>query len=455
MMPGVPADTIMRMHDSAPKPLALPTNRRRFLRTSLGVLSLPALAKGLPADQKGVTVPEDVGPVLGHIDEGRICCFIRPKQAGKIGLILKDGSGRVVDRQQAEADPANDLCTHFTLGNLKPDTAYSAEFTGADGKPLFADSSFKTRTAPAPGKDTRVVLGLGSCVSSTRFDDLWKQVEKQRIDGFCLLGDTPYIDSNDLTVNRNARRLFWGHLPTLSSMARRIPFWNTWDDHDFGRNDSDGLMPKKENIRKAFLEYNALPSYGEGDQGIYMNFRRGPVEVWLIDDRWFSQTEASWADPAQKTCLGRKQWEWLKKSLKASTAPFKILCTGMVWYPKGNKEKDHWETYSGEREAIYSFIKDEKISGVVLVSGDIHVSRHHDYGSERLGYPLHECVVSPMHDSIIPALDVPHAARVWSKPEPNVFMTFQADSKTLEATWINMAGKKLHGFRVNAADLRA
>jgi hypothetical protein len=64
-------------------------------------------------------------------------------------------------------------------------------------------------------------------------------------------------------------------------------------------------------------------------------------------------------------------------------------------------------------------------------------------------------VVSPMHASVIPDLDIAHPARIWSKPEPNVFMIMEADKETLHATWINMAGEKLHDFKVTAAELRA
>jgi alkaline phosphatase D len=371
-----------------------------------------------------------------------------------VKLVVKDMTGKIVATQEAVADPANDLSTHFCVRDLRPSTKYTGEFFGAEGKELFSDCRFEAVTADLPKEGKEITLGLGSCVSSTSFDELWKQISKQDLDGFCLLGDTPYIDTNDLARNREARRVFWGHLPSFKALSRRIPFWNTWDDHDFGRNDSDGLMPMKENIRKAFTEYNALANYGENDQGIYTQFRRGPLEVWLIDDRWFSQTGPSWADTSQRTCIGAAQWEWLKRTLKASTAPFKILCTGMTWYPKGNKEKDHWETYSAEREAIYSYIKSEKIPGVVLISGDIHVSRHHDYGSERIGYPLHECVVSPMHASVIPSLDVAHPARIWSKPEPNVFMVMKATQKKLRAEWINMAGEKIHGFELDVSKLQ-
>ena len=87
-------------------------------------------------------------------------------------------------------------------------------------------------------------------------------------------------------------RKFWGTLPA-GVLAKSIPFWNTWDDHDFGRNDSDGRVIGKENIRQA----SALANYGEQGEGIYTKFRHGPVEVWMIDGRWFSQTNPSWADP--------------------------------------------------------------------------------------------------------------------------------------------------------------
>ena len=434
------------------------TSRRKFITASVGLLGLPAIlenAAAAPVNDKEIPAPDFIGPVLGHIDERHIFCFIRPAGAGPVTLVVKEISGQEVFRKTSTADPADDLCVHFQIGNLKPGSRYIGEFTGQGERPLFEGARFEATTATTPQPDSKVTLAMGSCISSTSFDDLWKQVAGQKPDGFCLLGDSPYIDSNDLEKNRVARRRFWGHLPSFAALSKSIPFWNTWDDHDFGRNDSDGLMPLKENIRKAFTEYNALANYGENDEGIYTRFRRGPLEIWLIDDRWFSQTAPSWADPKQATCLGATQWEWLKRTLKASDAPFKILCTGMTWYPKGNKEKDHWETYSSEREAIYSFIKEQKIPGVVLVSGDIHVSRHHDYGSGRLGYPLHECVVSPMHSSVIPSLDVPHEARVWSKPEPNVFMTLEADSRNLTATWINMTGDRIHQFQVAAADLQA
>jgi hypothetical protein len=73
-------------------------------------------------------------------------------------------------------------------------------------------------------------------------------------------------------------------------------------------------------------------------------FHYEPLEVFLIDARWFSRTEPSQFDPEQATLLGRQQWKWLRQSLLASTAPFKLLCTGMTWDDK-QWDTDHWDSY--------------------------------------------------------------------------------------------------------------
>lgn len=431
------------------------STRRQFLKASAAVLAMPAVMPLAGAQEQTAGQAGTVGPVLGHVDHERICCFARALDTGPVELILKDSEGTVVARQTVAATPKNDLCVRFDVEGVRPGTAYTGELVGPESQPLFEGSRFAVRTPLVPNEVEQVTLGFGSCVSSTEYDEIWRQIQGQGVEAFCLLGDSPYIDKTELEANRRARRIFWSRLPSLAALAKEIPFWVTWDDHDFGKNDSDGLIADKENIRQAFLEYTALGNYGEHDEGIYTSFRRGPVEVWMVDDRWFSQTAPSWADPNQKTCLGDAQWKWLQESLKASTAPFKLLCCGMVWYPKGNSEKDHWETYAAEREAIFAFIKENQIPGVMILSGDIHVSRHHDYGTERLGYPLHECVISPMHASVIPQLDVEHPARVWSKPEPNVFLKMDITPERLTAQWITMAGTVIHELSATAEELRA
>src|SRR5439155_21488655 len=128
--------------------------------------------------------------------------------------------------------------------------------------------------------------------------------------------------------------------------------------------------------RRAFLEYHVNPSAGEGEQGIYTRFRLGAADVFLLDTRWFSGTEKSFADPEKTTLLGAKQWEWLQRGLQDSSAPFKLLVCGMIWNEAVRPGKpDYWMKYPWERAALFHFLAEKKIAGVVLVGGDIHRSR--------------------------------------------------------------------------------
>jgi alkaline phosphatase D len=172
------------------------------------------------------------------------------------------------------------------------------------------------------------------------------------------------------------------------------------------------------------------------------------LEVFLLDTRWWSWTAPSYADPTERTLLGKIQWEWLKKSLLESKATFKIIACGMIWDDKKNDEKDDWGTYKYERDALFDFIGEEKISGVVLVGGDIHVSRVLRYKTEKkVGYPLYQFITSPLHERTIKSLNVPHPDLIRDAVIPHTFMKITADNTVLPATlraeFIDKDGKRL------------
>jgi hypothetical protein len=86
-------------------------------------------------------------------------------------------------------------------------------------------------------------------------------------------------------------------------------------------------------------------------------------------------------------------------------------------------------TYLNERDALLDFIKAKKIAGVVLVGGDIHVSRHLIH-RQRLGYDLHDFISSPAHTGVIASLDVAHPDLEWSSQQPQQFLTLTADTRS-------------------------
>lgn len=395
---------------------------------------------------------ETVGPALGHIDETSARVWLRAPAPGAYTLhVSRDDWHTTVD---AVADVRNDLCVVWHVDGLQPATDYRYEVLSGETV-VVSGPSLMFRTAPPRDAPGRTTLAFGSCASSEA-SSVWTAMELRGAEGLVLLGDTPYIDTRDLDDARSKHRRFL-LVPELARLARSTPIWATWDDHDFGGNDVDGRMDGKTRTRQAFVEYRALANFGENDQGIYTSFRHGAIEVFLIDARWFARTERGAGNDDRWTLLGEAQWAWIEAGLKKSTAPFKVLATGMIWDDKENSESDDWGSYPHERERLERFLGQHDISGVVLMGGDIHCSRHLSYpeSSERVGYVLDQVIVSPLHERTIASLNVDHPDLMWSAVEPRVFLTLTADTtgseSSLTARWIQDtgvgAGQELHRVR--------
>lgn len=421
-------------------------------RAMLALTTASLLAQSLSAaegDAKQVT-----GPMVGHVGTTNANIWFRPSEAGEYTLtVSSDGAEK--QTAKAAAKPEHDLCVTWKINGLQPASEYHYEITSADGK-RFHSEQYHFETAPDPTIPGKVCLAFGSCAHNKPLA-LWTQMDESGIDGLVLLGDTPYIDSTKLEVARQKHREFL-QVPELAKLIDHTPTWGTWDDHDFGRNDSDGRLSGKENNRQALIEYRANREYGHGEQGIYTKFEYGPIEVFLLDTRWFARTEKSPVDPSQPTLLGAEQWKWLKESLLASKAKFKLLTCGMIWDDKENSESDDWGTYTHERDALYRFIGENQISGVVLIGGDIHCSRLLKYDTEKtVGYPIHQFIVSPIHHSTIPSLNVPHPNLVRGEAIPHVWMRLEVDSTQsparLHAQWVQMKGIPMWDITLTEDDL--
>ena len=64
--------------------------------------------------------------------------------------------------------------------------------------------------------------------------------------------------------------------------------------------------------------------------------------------------------------------EWLRRELKASKAPVKVLATGSEW--ETYSQPDSWAKFLRERNEFFDWLKAEKVTGVIFLSGDRHFS---------------------------------------------------------------------------------
>jgi glycerophosphoryl diester phosphodiesterase len=283
------------------------------------------------------------GPFVGHVTADSVLVWARCPQPGKYVLSARSDTGAKV-QTEVQSSAEHDGCVVWRLQSLRPATRYQYAIEFAGKKLIQGDKYFFT-TAPTQRLDT-VRLAFASCAKEDEGSAaVWRQMREADPHAVVLLGDTPYIDSTDLAIQRRRYGEF-AAVSDFKELVRNRSLYSTWDDHDFGRNDTDGNLKGKEKSRRAFKEYRVNPSYGDGKAGIYTKFRRGGVEVFLLDTRYFAATQPSPFDKDRSTLLGAQQWKWLRRELKASTAAFKVLACGMIWNGAVRPgKKDHWGTY--------------------------------------------------------------------------------------------------------------
>ncbi len=125
-------------------------------------------------------------------------------------------------------------------------------------------------------------------------------------------------------------------------------------------------------------------------------------------------------DPAEATIWGEGQLQWLFSGLKASTAPVKIIANGTQFMNFGaSDDGDHGEGHYGEAREEYqrvlSFLADNRIGGVMFLTGDRHHSEFMRLARDD-GPDILEFTSSPIQQNQVagPFTRLDHPARVWA-----------------------------------------
>jgi len=294
---------------------------------------------------------------------------------------------------------AQDDCTLvIRLEGLQPGTTYHYRVlsNGKVDKYLRDLPPMSLRTAPAAPARFRVAFGSCARIQSDPEQPIWRAVAQNEPDLFFWLGDNIYGDSTvpaTLAMEYQRQRF----VPSFQPIGRNVPQLAIWDDHDFGLDNYDRTNPIREQALEVFKRYWANPSVGvPGTPGVFFDYSYGGVDFIFLDGRYHRAPDSD-PDTPEKEFLGKGQFEWLKARLLASKAPFKVLACGSGWSRFKGPGGDAWSAYLHERQRLFDFIREQKISGVVLLSGDTHFP----YvacapQSEQGGYDLYDLVSSAL-----------------------------------------------------------
>ncbi len=325
----------------------------------------------------------------------------------------------------SEAALASDAHTvHAEVRGLEPARGYWYRFTalGHRSMPGF------TRTAPAPGDAVkRLDFSIASC---QRYEHghyaAWRDVAQAPPELVLFLGDYIY----EYATNPNALRTVRGGRtedlaayrqryvdyksdPHLQAAHAAAPWLIIWDDHEV-ENDYAGLLgerrqPNFEQQRaaayRAWWEHLPLPKsmrpvgpelrvYGSLDWGRL-------ARIHLLDDRQYRDAQVcprpgrpgGSAYPLLKDCpqlrqpqrtlLGADQERWLAGNWSAGHR-WNLLAQQTLMArqsrtppvengePAGQYWTDGWDGYAGARERLLRTLHEKRVSGPVVLGGDVH-----------------------------------------------------------------------------------
>jgi alkaline phosphatase D len=397
------------------------------------------------------------GPMLGAADEHSLEFWARASQPGEYSFELIRSDHSVLAPILCKAEPSGDLTLHWRVEGLEPGQIFGCRIRcGATELVNIDYAVFHTQ----PEGHGSASLVFGSCCDERAHPEqpVWSEISRLFPDALVLLGDTPYIDSTELEVRRRRYREFLAFEPLRPALSWRS-FYATWDDHDYATNDRFGPIEGRASARQAFVEYHANSQLGQDGEGIFTSFRRGPVEVFLLDTRWFADSESSPLAPGKRSLLGSKQIAWLQRGLEASKAEFKVLACGMVWNGAVRPLKlDCWGNWLPERDGLLRWIGAKHISGLVLVGGDIHRSRVILHPTAALaGYDVPEFITSPLAQSVIEAAKVDLPGLLFDVGAPSAFLQVQAQRSESGAQFVgrivDSSGAELFAKAFQLADL--
>ena len=390
--------------------------------------AVPALAADGP-DLAAMHVFHAMGEITGEVS--RTSAILQSRLTSSAGLVDGDVPGAPgiaqfeispqhdfsASRKTSwlKAQPASDFVVKTKVDGLMPGTRYYYRLIfGPDERSLQTGEVCSFCTLPkAEGTDEVsfvVVTGMnyvafhygklkkGQRTGRGAYQGPDKQlgfpalvtILRLRPDFFVGTGDNVYYDSHD-SMNADTiegMRRKW-HEQFVQSrfveLFRKVPTYWEKDDHDHRYNDCDrtGDRPPSSDLGiRIFREQVPVVDPADPDAKTYRTYRiNRHLQIWLVEGRDYRSPNRM-PDGPEKTLWGAEQIQWLRRTLLASDATWKLLIspTPMVGPDDAYKIDNHTNHrgFRHEGRAFFQWIKEQKLDrqGFYLICGDRHWQYH-------------------------------------------------------------------------------
>lgn len=331
------------------------------------------------------------GPMLGYIEYREALIWVQTNLVGDVVIEYnaKENPDNKYYSNMVRTEKATGYTAKLLCDAVIPGRTYEYKvFVNNQEQKFDYPLEFKVpalweyRTDPPVFK-----IMFGSClfINDKPFDrpgksyggeyEIMKAMTEEKAEIMIWLGDNTYTREADWHSKTGMiyRYTHTRSTPELQQLLSQSINLATWDDHDFGPNNSDRSFRDKDIALNIFSTFWGNPGFGRGEKrGIYTNYVYGDIEFILLDNRYHRTPNAMKTE--KRTWLGEDQMRWFKDKIVSSKAPFKIVCIG----GQVLTTSESGETYSGlapeERKEIIDHIDENGVEGVVFLTGDRHFS---------------------------------------------------------------------------------
>lgn len=435
-------------------------------------VSLSASAQNLPV----FTPPESVelmGLMLGHVGTTEAKIWVQSDEETEAFITYwPENNIQAARHTSAVALSESRFLAHtFVLEQLQPQQTYRYAVYLNQQKQTEHNLSFRT-AAPAQKTPQDLKFLVGSCYylddplmklfqySYGAGIEIFETMAKEEANAMMWTGDNVYFAPFDLSSPYNMNQRYKKHRQhqSLKDFLVKMPHYATWDDHDFGPNNSSRRFSGANAATDIFKAYWANPRYGGiTEPGIFFSQRWQDVEFIVTDNRTYRDPN-NFPDPLTRSFFGSTQMDWLKSKLVGSDATFKVVVIGSPVFNRYYKESFYQA--KGEFNTLMQFLEVNKIKGVVFLSGD----RHHSELTkmEREGtYPLYNYVNSPLTSQPTKFLSDEETHDSWRVPGSlirqrnygRVAVSGAPGQRVLALETVSATGERLWNYSIPAAEL--
>lgn len=314
-------------------------------------------------------------PMAGHVTDSSVQILVITENAPLLKMTFqKDENEIIKDVHPTENDtltPKKIIYYYkIAINDLSPNTNYLFNFF----LPNLRDGDKNLSVKTLPNEDVYDFdFLIGSCLAPFKgvFFGLrprlkiFDTMRETDADFMVWMGDNVYFLSGEWNEYESMidKMIIYRKEKLIRRFLNHQPNYSTWDDHDFGPNNSHGDFDNKEMTNAIFDKFWENPRVRPDSlEGIFYQFSHADVDFFVMDSR-YNRVRG-------QEMYGKAQVNWLKERLRNSDATFKFIISGTQSLPDTYGED--WNDYPLERTDFLNFLKDEDIEGVVFCSGDTH-----------------------------------------------------------------------------------